>query len=320
MLHSRLIAPLAALVFACAAFAQPFPVKPVRIIVAFPPGGSADSAARFLAEGLAEEWKQPVIVENRTGAGTTIAAAFVAAAPPDGYTLLHIAPGTHAVSSAIYRNLSYDPINSFAGVGQLNQSAFVVVVNSASKVTSLRELIDLARSKPGQVSYSSSGQGAGPHLVTEMIGLATGVRFLQVPFKGSAPATLALLSNQVDFSVAESSALPHIQSGKLRGLAISTASPSEMFRGIPTLAEAGVPGVEYVAVHGIAAPAGTPRDVVLHISNSIYRVVGTEDFKRRMQGLGLEAKQKNADEFHAFLADEVRKYSKLVADIGLKVD
>lgn len=300
--------------------AQAFPSRPVRIIVPFPPGGSSDGSARVVAERMSEEWKQPVIIENKAGAGTTIGAAFVATAPPDGYTLLLIGPGTHAASSALYKNLSYDAVKSFAGVGQMASAPFVVVVNSSSKIGSMKELIELARSRPGQVTYSTSGSGAGPHLVTEMIALATGVKLLHVPFKGSAPATLALLGGQVDFSMADTSAMPHIQSGKLRGLAVTTAKPSLLFRGVPTLAEAGIPGVEYLLATGLLAPAGTPREVISKINAAIGRALADEDVQRRLNGLGFEATQKTADEFDAFVASEVAKYTKIVRDIGLKLD
>ena len=300
--------------------AQTFPNRPVKIIVPFPPGGSSDGSARVVAERMSDEWKQPVIIENKPGAGTTIAAAFVAAAPADGYTLLLIGPGTHAASSALYKNLSYDAVKSFAGVGQLASAPFVIVVKSSSNVNSMKELIDLARSKPEQVTYSSSGSGAGPHLVTEMIALATGVRFLHLPFKGSAPATLALLAGQVDFSMADTSAIPHIQSGKLRGLAVTTAKPSRLLRGVPTLAEAGIPGVEYLLTTGILAPAGTPRDVILKINAAIGHALANENVHRRLNGMGFEASPKTADEFDAFLASEVRTYTKIVRDIGLKLE
>ncbi len=331
MCHSTLTSILAGLAAFCFATlvstqapaqgpAQTFPNKPMRIIVPFPPGGSSDGSARVVAERLSDEWKQPVLIENKPGAGSTIGAAFVAAAPPDGYTLLLVGPGAHGISSALYNNLSYDAVKSFAGVGQLASAPFVVVVNSSSNVNSMKELIDLARRKPGQVTYSSSGSGSGPHLVTEMIALATGVRLLHVPFKGSAPATLALLGGQVEFSMADTSAMPHIQSAKLRGLAVTTARPSPLFRGVPTLAEAGIPGVEYLLTTGILAPAGTPRDVILKINAAIGRALANEDVQHRLNGLGFEAAPSTADKFDAFLASEVRKNTKIVRDIGLKLD
>jgi tripartite-type tricarboxylate transporter receptor subunit TctC len=212
--------------------AEAFPVRPVRIVVGFPPGGSSDVSARLVAERMSEEWKQPVIIDNKAGAGGTIAAAFVAAAPADGYTLLHVGPGTHAITSVLYKDLSYDALKSFAGVGQIAVAPFVVVVNASSSVKSMKELLELARAKPGQVSYGSTGSGAGPNVVTEIIALATGVKFLHVPFKGAAPATAAALGGQVDFAMADSaSAIAHVQSGKLRALAVTTAQPSPLYLG-----------------------------------------------------------------------------------------
>ena len=297
-----------------------FPNKAVRIIVGFVPGGSMDGSARLVAEKMSEEWKQPVIVESKPGAGTTIAAAYVAGSPPDGYTLLLIGLASHAVSSVLYRNLPYDALKSFTGVGQVASAPFVVMVNPAMKINSMKELIELARSKPGQVSYSSSGSGASPHLATEMIAMATGIKFLHVPFKGASPATVALLGAQVDFSVADSSMIPFIQSGKLRALAVTTASPSPLFPGVPTLAEAGVPGVEVPLAMGILAPAGTPREVVLKINATMIRAVGADDVRRRLNALGLESASKSPEEFSAFLTSEVQKYTKVVNAIGLKLD
>jgi tripartite-type tricarboxylate transporter receptor subunit TctC len=301
--------------------AQTYPNKTVRIIVGFPPGGSSDVSARLVAERMSEDWKQPVIVENKPGAGATIAAAFVAAAPPDGYTLLHVGPGTHAVSSAMYPNLSYDAVKSFAGIGQLAVSPFVVVVSASSNVKTMKDLLDLARSKPGQVSYASSGSGAGPHLVTEIVASATGVKFLHVPYKGAAPAAAAVLAGQVDFSMTDSaSAIPHIQGGRMRALAVTTATPSPLYRGVPTVAEAAVPGFAYPSSVGILAPAATPREVILKINAALNRALANESVRSRLNSLGFEAAPTTPDEFDAFLASEVRKYTKIVKDLGLKLD
>src|SRR5207249_7347412 len=213
-----------------------------------------------------------------------------------------------ATASAVYRNLSYDAVNSFAAVGLIGIAPFVVVVSSASSLTTMKELIELARSRPGQVSYSSSGTGAGPHLITEVIALSTGVRFLHVPFKGSAPATTALLAGQVDFSMADASAIPHLESGKMRALAVTTASPSPLFRGVPTIAEGAVPGFEYPLTVGIAAPAGTPREMILKINGALNRALANEEVRRRLNAVGFEAAPTTADQFDEFLAAEVRKY------------
>ena len=301
--------------------AEGFPNKAVRIVVGFPPGGSSDVSARIVAEKMSEEWKLPVVIDNKPGAGSTIAAALVAGAPPDGYTLLHVGPGTHAISSVVYSNLGYDAVKSFAGVGQIAVSPFVVVVGASSSVKTMQELLALARSRPGQVSYGSSGSGAGPHLVTEIVASAAGVRFLHVPFKGAAPATAAALAGQVDFSMVDSaSAIAHVQSGRLRALAVTTANPSPLYRGVPTVAEAAVPGFAYPSSVGLLAPAGTPREVILRINGALNRALANENVRSRLNGLGFEAAPATAEEFDALLASEVRKYTKVVKDVGLKLD
>jgi tripartite-type tricarboxylate transporter receptor subunit TctC len=293
----------------------------VRIVVGFPPGGSSDVSARLVAERMSEEWKQPVLVENKPGAGGTIAAAFVAAAPADGYTLLHLGPGTHAISAALYQKLPYDAVKSFTGVGQIAVSPFVVVVSSSSALKSMQDLLELARSKPGQVSYASSGSGAGPHLVTEVIASATGVKLLHVPFKGAAPATAAAVAGQVDFATVDSaSAIPHVQGGRLRALAVTTPARSPLYAGVPTVSEAVAPGFSYPSSVGISAPAGTPRETVQKINGALNRALANEGVRSRLQGLGFEAAPMSADEFDRFVAGEVRRYGKVVRDLGLKLD
>ena len=298
-----------------------FPSRPVRMIVGFPPGGSSDVSARLVAERMADEWKQPVIVENKVGAGGTIAAAAVASAPADGYTLLHVGPGTHAITSVLYKDLPYDALKSFAGVGQIAVSPFVVVVPANSPVKSLRELIDVARQCPGKVAYASSGSGAGPNIVTEIIALSTGVQFLHVPFKGAAPAAGAALAGQVDFAMSDSaSVVSHVQGGKLRALAVSTAAPSPLYRGVPTVADAAVPGFAYPSSVGYLAPAGTPREVVARINGALNRALANEAVRARLNGLGFDAAPMTPEEFDAFMAGEVRKYTKIVKDLNLKLN
>jgi tripartite-type tricarboxylate transporter receptor subunit TctC len=270
---------------------------------------------------MSDEWKQPVIVENKPGAGGTIAAGFVAAAPADGYTLLHLGPGTHAISAAMYPNLPYDAVKSFTGVGQIAVSPFVMVVGSGSALKSMQDLLDLARSKPGGVSYASSGSGAGPHLVTEVIAATTGVKLLHVPFKGAAPATAAAVAGQVDFATVDSaSALPHVQGGRLRALAVTTPARSPLYPGVPTVSEAGAPGFSYPSSVGLSAPAGTPRETVQKVNGALNRALAHEGVRSRLTGLGFEAAAMSADEFDRFVAGEVQRYGKLVRELGLKLD
>jgi tripartite-type tricarboxylate transporter receptor subunit TctC len=297
-----------------------FPNKVVRIIVGFGPGGSSDVAARLIAQRLADEWKQPVIVENKPGAGTTIAAAHVASSAPDGYTLMLISPGTHSTSGAVYKNLSYDVVKSFAGIGLIATAPFVVVVPETSPVKSFKDLIERARVNPGKVTYSTGGRGTGPHLVAEVMAQATGVQFLHIPFKSSAEATNALLGQQVDFSIAEASASPFIKSGKMRGLAVTTGTQSDMFKGIPTVAESGVAQFAYPLSIGLAAPAGTPPDVIAKINESLYRALANEGMRNALLNLGFEPRTETSQKFDERLVGEAAKYRKIVNDIGLTMN
>ncbi len=298
-----------------------FPNRAVKIVVGFPPGGSSDVSARIVAERMSDEWKQPVIVENKPGAASTIAAAYVASSPADGYTVLHLGPGTHAISAATYKGLPYDPVKSFVGVGQIAVSPFVVVVPVDSPYKSLKEVIDAAKAKPGAVSYASSGSGGGPNLVTEVIASSSGVKFLHVPYKGTAPAAAAAVTGEVNFATVDSaSAIPFVKSGKLRALAVTTAKRSHFFRDAPTVAEVAVPGFAYPSSVGFAAPAGTPREVVLKINAALNSALAQQSVRERLEGLGFEPAPMSADEFNAFLAREVEKYTKVARDIGLKTN
>jgi tripartite-type tricarboxylate transporter receptor subunit TctC len=298
-----------------------YPNRTVKIVVGFPPGGSSDVSARIVAERMSEEWKQPVIVENRPGAASTIAAAYVASSPPDGYTVLHLGPGTHAISAATYKGLTYDPIKSFVGVGQIAVSPFVVVVAANSPYKSLKEIIAAAKAKPGGVSYASSGSGGGPNLVTEVIASSSGVKLLHVPYKGTAPAAAAAVTGEVNFATVDSaSAIPFVKSGKLRALAVTTAKRSDFFRDAPTVAEAAVPGFAYPSSVGFAAPAGTPREVVLKFNAALNRALAQPTVRERLEGLGFEPAPMSADGFNTFLAREVEKYTKVAQDLGLKTN
>ncbi len=316
----KLFAVAIGLLFSVLAAAQPFPSKPVRIIVPFPPGGSADAAGRFIAEQLADDWKSPVVVENRPGAGTTIAAGHVAGSPPDGYTLYLLPPISHAASAALYKNLSYDPVKSFTPVGQIWTAPFIIVVHPAVKANTLQELIALARASPGKVTYASSGSGASPHLATEILAQMTGVQIVHVPFKGNTPAMTALLGAQVDFQTADVTALPLIRAGRLRALAITTAKPSALVPGVPTVAEQGVPGFDIPSGSGLIGPAGTPREVVLRINASINKSLAREEVRQRLATLGAEALSGTPEEFGAFYTAEVQKYGRVVREVGIRID
>ena len=316
----RFVAWLALVAAASTAVAQTFPSRPVKIIVPFPPGGSADAAARIVAEKTSEEWKQPVLVENKPGAGTTIAAAFVAGSAPDGYVLYLTGPISHAVSAALYKNPGYDAVSSFAAVARVASAPFILVVNPSVKANSVRELIELARARPGALTYASSGSGAAPHLAAEMLASMTGTKFVHVPFKGTAPALVALLGGQVDFQIADVAAIPYVRAGKLRALAVTTARPSALVPGVPSVAESGVPGFDVPSATGILAPAGTPREVVAKINSAINRALATGEVRQRLNAQGFEPAPATPEEFAAFLASEVRKYARVIQEAGVRID
>ncbi len=316
----RFVAWLALVAAASTAVAQTFPSRPVKIIVPFPPGGSADAAARIIAEKTSEEWKQPVLVENKPGAGTTIAAAFVAGSVPDGYVLYLTGPISHAVSAALYKNLGYDAVSSFAAVARLASAPFILVVHPSVKANSVRELIELARARPGALTYASSGSGAAPHLAAEMLASMTGTKFVHVPFKGTAPALVALLGGQVDFQIADVAAIPHVRAGKLRALAVTTARPSALVPGVPSVAESGVPGFDVPSATGILAPAGTPKEIVAKINSAINRALATGEVRQRLNAQGFEPAPATPEEFAAFLASEVRKYARIIQEAGVRID
>lgn len=297
-----------------------FPSRPIRLVVPFPPGGSTDVAARALGERLGRDLGQPVIIDNRPGAGTTVAAAYVANAPSDGHTLYITGTITHGSAAALYTKLNYDPVKSFAPVALVTQSPFVAVVNAASRFRTLADMIQAARAEPGQVSYASSGNGAAPHLSAEMVARSAGVKFLHVPYKGVGPAMTALLGNEVQFSIADVGAVPHIRSGKLRALVVLSALPSPLIPGVPGMAQAGFNDVDVSSNLGIMAPAGTPTDVVAKLNASINKALGEEDLRARLATLGQEPSPRTVEEFGRILARDVAKYRNIVKDVGIKID
>ncbi|MEK7943729.1 tripartite tricarboxylate transporter substrate binding protein [Pigmentiphaga sp. YJ18] len=299
--------------------ADRYPSHPVRIVVGFPAGGSSDMAARIVAEGMNAEWSTPVFVDNRPGAGSTIGAAYVAAAQPDGYTLLLIGPGTHAVTSAMYPNLSYDAIKSFASVIQIAKGPYFVLVNATSGIKTMDELVQRARASARPISYASTGKGSGSHFVAESLSKAIGARLLHVPYAGAAPATLALLAGQVDFAISDMSAMTHMQSGKLRALAVTTPERLPLFRNIPTLAEAGVQGVSYTLSVGLVAPAGTPAGVIRKINATVERVLRKDEARRKLEALGFEPAPTTPEAFAASIASDVSRFSAFVEQAGLRL-
>src|SRR6202012_4626964 len=294
-----------------------FPTKVVRIIVPYAPGGSAEAQARTLAEGLTQVWKQQVIVEDKPGAGTTIGAAYVAASAPDGYTL-YLAGTSHTISPSLYTSIRYDAVKSFSPISRVATSPFILMVNPSLGVGSVADLLALARRKPGQLTYSTSGAGAGPHLAAEMMRAAAKIDVRHVPFKGSAPAMTALLGNFVQFSMNDVSALPNIKAGLLKALAVTTPKRSAELPDVPTLDETIQKGLDVTNWSAILAPANTPPGLVKFINHSIAQALQSPEVKASYEAQGFEPAPSSPEELRDFMTAEVAKYHEAVEKAGIK--
>ena len=316
----RLFLCAVALLCASGVMAQSFPSRPVRMIVPFPPGGSSDAVARILAERLTGEWKQPMVVENRPGAGTTIASAFVAGSPPDGHVLYLQGVSTYASTGALYRNLSFDPVKGFTPVANVTISPFVLAVHPSVNATTAKELVQLARAKPGALSYGSSGSGGTPHLFAEVLANGTGTRFLHVPYKGLGPAMTALISGEINFLIADVTVMPHVKAGKVRALAVTTPKQTPVVPGVPTLAESGIPGMSLPSYIAELGPAGMPRDLVGTINADMNRALANNDVRQKLLALGFEPAGGTPEELAAMMSAEVQRLTAIIRDAGVKLD
>lgn len=293
-----------------------FPTHVVRIIVPYAPGGSAEAQARTLAEGLSKIWKQQVIIEDKPGAGTTLGAAYVAGSSPDGYTL-YLAGTSHTISPSLYRSIRYDAVKSFSPISRVATSPFILMVNPSLGVRSVADFLVLARSKPGGLTYSTSGVGAGPHLSAEMMKAAAKIDVRHVPYKGSAPAMTALLGNFVQFSMGDVSALPNIKAGLLKALAVSTPKRFSQLPDIPTLDETVQKGVEVTNWSAILAPAKTPPELVDFINHSIAKALQSPDVVKSYEAQGFEPDPSTPEELRDFMVAEVAKYHDVVEKAGI---
>ncbi len=315
-----LIAGAVALLWAIQASPQAFPQKPVRMVVPFPPGGSADAIARVLAKALTEEWKQPMLVENRPGAGTTIASAFVASAPPDGYMLYLQGISTYASTGSLYKNLSFDPLKSFTPIANVTMSPFILVVHPSVKASTVKELVELARAQPGSLRYGSSGAGGTPHLFTEMLAHDTGTAFLHVPYKGVGPAITALLAGEIHFLVADVAVMAQMRAGKVRALAVTTPRQTALVPGVPTMAESGMANMVMPSYVGVFGPTGMPREIVVSLNASLNRALIHPDVRKQLFGLGFEPAGSTPEELAAMLSAEVQRLSIIIRNAGVKLD
>jgi tripartite-type tricarboxylate transporter receptor subunit TctC len=317
----KLPALLAALI-ALPALAQDYPGKPIRMVVGFPPGGGTDVVARIITPRYSELLGQSVVIENRPGATGTMAAGQVAKSAPDGYTIMMGHVSVNAIAPALFTNLSYDVIKDFAPVAIAAAVPHFVVVHPSVPAQSLREMIDFVKARPGKLTYPSAGNGSMPHLAGEVLKAQAGVDLLHVPYKGTGQSMADLLGGQhvVAFDTMPASA-PHVRSGKLRPLAVSSAQRLPAFPDVPTAREAGMPDYVITTWYGVFAPAGTPKAIVNRLHADIVKAMQSPEVKAKLDGIGADGSvSRSPEEYAALVKSDTERYAKVIKDIGLKID
>jgi tripartite-type tricarboxylate transporter receptor subunit TctC len=312
--------PVLVLLLAATATAQTYPSRPVRIVIPLSPGGTTDVPGRIIAQKLSESLGQNFFVENRAGAGGTIGADFVAKARPDGYTLL-LTASPFVIAPHVYKKMPYDALADFAPVVRIATGAYVLVVHPSLGVNSVKELIEAAKKEPGKIDFASSGNGSAQHLVSELFMYMAGIKLNHVPYKGSGPAQNDLMAGIIKVSfVGTPIAIPHMKSGKLKPLGVSTAKRSPEMPDVPTVAEAGVPGYEAIVWIGLLAPAGTPREIVVKLNGDIAKLIRTEEVRKLIGPTGMEPDPDTPEQFAAYLKADFDKWGKVVRDSGATVN
>jgi tripartite-type tricarboxylate transporter receptor subunit TctC len=300
--------------------AADYPARPIRLVVPQSAGGSTDLVARPLAQRVGDALKTSVVVDNRPGAGSTIGTDIAAKAPADGHTLLAVA-ASFTMSPSLYKKLPFDPVRDFAAISMLSSLPNILVVHPAQPVKSMKELVAFAKANPGKLNYSSSGMATGTHMSMELLKHMTGIRMLHVPYKGGAPSVTALLSNEVQLCFATiSTALPHVKSGRLRALAVSSAKRAQAAPDVPAIAESGVPGYDYASWIGLLAPAKTPPAIIMRWHTEAVRVMQSADMKTLLLHEGSEPVGNSPREFSAIIATEVERWKKVAASAGIKAE
>jgi tripartite-type tricarboxylate transporter receptor subunit TctC len=307
--------------FAAAAWAQPYPSRPIRIVVPFPAGGTTDLIARAAGQKLTESLGQPVVVDNRPGAGGNIGAELVAKSPPDGYTLLMGTVGTHAINASLYPKMPYDHVRDFAPIILVAGVPNVLVVNPSLPVNSVQELIAYGKANPGKLNFASSGNGTSIHLSGELFKTMTGVQMAHIPYKGSSPALQDLAGGQVQLMFDNlPSALPLIKAGRLKALAVTSKTRAPALPDVPTVAESGLPGFEASSWFGLLAPAGTPQPVIAKVNAEIARWLATPEAREKLTAQGANVVGGTPEDFARHIAAETAKWQKVVKESGAKID
>jgi tripartite-type tricarboxylate transporter receptor subunit TctC len=319
--RSHLFASLLGCALALSANAQSYPVKPIRLVIGFPPGGFVDLTARLVAGPLGTALGQQVVVENRGGAGGIVGTEVAARSAPDGYTLTVGSAGTHAVNQSLYRKLPYNVLRDFQPVARLADAPSILAVHPSLPVRSVKELVALARQRPGQILYASAGSGTSTHLAAALFEHLARVKLVHVPYKGGGPAIVDVVAGQVPVTFGTAASVsPHTKSGRLRGLAVTGGQRSATLPDLPTIAEGGVPGYEMLNWLGLFAPTGTPRAVMERLNADVLRVVRSPELRERLNAAGAEPSPLASEEFTAFVKQEIEKWGKVVAATGMTAD
>jgi tripartite-type tricarboxylate transporter receptor subunit TctC len=319
-MKGRLVCSAVLAIAACGVCAQSYPTKPLRLVVGFTPGGGVDINARLLAPKLQEYLGQQVIVDNRPGAGTNIANEFVARAAPDGYTLL-VNTAAVVINMSLYKKVNYDAIKDFAPISLFSHSPNILTVHPSLPVKGVKDVVALAKAKPGAMNYSSAGAGTTQHLTGELFKLRTGTQIVHVPYKGSAPSLTALLGGEVEMTFANIPAISgHVKSKRLRALANAGPKRSDQLPDVPTMAEAGIKGVEVVVWYGVLAPAGTPREIVTTLAGAIAKAARAPDVRQRLLDQGAEPVGNSPEEFAKLLKEELVRWAEVVKVSGARAD
>ncbi|HUR90913.1 MAG TPA: tripartite tricarboxylate transporter substrate binding protein [Ramlibacter sp.] len=303
------------------AFAQSWPARAIKLVVPFPAGGSTDIVGRIVADKLAVALGQPVVVDNRGGAGGTSGSDVVAKSPADGYSLLVATSSTHAIAPSLYPKLPYDPLRDFTPVSLVGTATILLVTHPSVPVKTVSELIAYAKAHPGQLMFGSTGNGSVSHLTAEYFKSSAGIDMQHIPYKGDSPLSVDLIAGRVQVAFGTAVAfLPYVQQGKLNALAVTDAKPSPIAPNLPTVASSGLPGFEALQWFGILAPAGTPKEVVVRLNAEIGKILQMPDVVDRLRGLGIAIDGGTSDSFAAFLRAEHAKWGKIVKTSGAKVD
>ncbi len=297
-----------------------YPVKPIRFIVPFPAGSGTDIIARLVAIKLGESLKQQVVIDNRPGASTIIGTEIVAKAPPDGYTII-IASNNHAINSALFAKLPFDPVKDFAAVGELALLPFILVVHPSVPVKSVKDLIALARANPGKLAYASTGNGTPPHVAGELLKQSTNIDIVHVPYKGSAAALTDVVAGQVPFMFVNTlSSVQYVRAGRLRAIAVGTKKRISIMPELPTLIESGVPNFDVALWAGVLTTAGTPPDVIAKLNREIVAVLAQPEIKEKLMAEGAEVMPSTPEEFGALIVSEIARLGKIARAAKMRVD